>query len=503
LSAGADITSIRHAIDDQSRCIPSGIEGADKMGLEHRAPGDRARVVVVANRLPVVRTPKGWRPASGGLVAALRPVLEASGGGWVGWSGSRETPPGHIGGLTLDLMAVPLSPRLVADYYHGFSNQTMWPLLHDLVHQPVIERSWWDAYRRANDSFATAAHEGSLRLGDDPKVFWVHDYHLMLVPDLIRRMNAGSRILYFLHTPFPAPELFARLPWRADLLRGLLGSDVVAFHTDLYRENFLRACRYLVPESRLAGDRILLPGGRSVRSATHPISVDAAALAAAAAHPQVLRETGRLRDQLGPRTVMLGVDRLDYTKGILQRLRALELLLDRRTDLRGNITLVQIAEPSRNEEPKYRQIRVEVEQAVGRVNGRFTEPGRAVPVRYMYRTMSLRRLLSYYSVADVAVVTPLKDGMNLVAKEYVVCQAATGGNGILILSEFAGASQELTGAVPCNPFDEEGLSQVMEDALSMADQERRDRIRSMADQVASHDVFAWARSALAEPPHEE
>jgi trehalose 6-phosphate synthase len=316
-------------------------------------------------------------------------------------------------------------------------------------------------------------------------------------------MNAGSRILYFLHTPFPAPELFARLPWRADLLRGLLGSDVVAFHTDLYRENFLRACRYLVPESRLAGDRILLPGGRSVRSATHPISVDAAALAAAAAHPQVLRETGRLRDQLGPRTVMLGVDRLDYTKGILQRLRALELLLDRRTDLRGNITLVQIAEPSRNEEPKYRQIRVEVEQAVGRVNGRFTEPGRAVPVRYMYRTMSLRRLLSYYSVADVAVVTPLKDGMNLVAKEYVVCQAATGGNGILILSEFAGASQELTGAVPCNPFDEEGLSQVMEDALSMADQERRDRIRSMADQVASHDVFAWARSALAEPPHEE
>jgi alpha,alpha-trehalose-phosphate synthase [UDP-forming] len=470
------------------------------VGSERGASDSRARVVVVANRLPVVRTPRGWRSASGGLVAALRPVLEASGGGWVGWSGSRETPPGHIGGLSLELVSVPLSPRLVADYYHGFSNQTMWPLLHDLVHQPVIEPLWWRAYKRANEAFAAAAQEGRRRFGDDPKVFWVHDYHLMLVPDLIRRTNVDSRILYFLHTPFPAPELFARLPGRSALLRGLLGSDAVAFHTDLYRENFLRACRSLVPEARVAGDTVHLPDGRSVRSAVHPISVDAAALATMVAHPQIQRQTKRLREQLGPRTVMLGVDRLDYTKGILQRLRALELLLERRPDLRGGITLVQIAEPSRDEEPRYREIRAEVEQAVGRVNGRFTEPGRAVPVRYMYRTMPLRRLLSYYAVADVAVVTPLKDGMNLVAKEYVICQAATNGDGVLILSEFAGASRELTQAIPCNPFDEEGLSKVMEDALSMPDHDRRDRLRSMANHIASHDVFAWARAALAEKP---
>jgi trehalose-6-phosphate synthase len=195
---------------------------------------------------------------------------------------------------------------------------------------------------------------------------------------------------------------------------------------------------------------------------------------------------------------LLGVDRLDYTKGILQRLSALELLLERRSDLRGNITLVQIAEPSRDEEPRYRQIRREVEEAVGRINGRFTEPGRAVPVRYMYRTVPLQRLLSYYLMADVALVTPLKDGMNLVAKEYVACQAAVGGGGVLVLSEFAGASKELGEALLCNPFDDLGLSQRIEEALLMNEQERRARIASMGAYLREHDVFAWATGVLAD-----
>ncbi len=414
------------------------------------------QIVVIANRLPIARTPGGWRPASGGLVTALRPVLEASRGAWVGgWSGSKEEPPAHVSGLSLDLRAVPLSPRLVAAYYQGFSNQTLWPLFHDLVHQPIIDRSWWEAYRGANELFAGTAG-GFERPREQPPVLWVHDYHLMLLPRLLRRGGSRSRILYFLHTPFPAPELFARLPWRAELLQGVLGADLVGFHTDMYRENFLRACRYLLPEVSVEGDTVRLPDGRSVRSSTHPISVDARELIKKIGEPRVQRQTRRLREQFGSRTVMLGVDRLDYTKGILQRLRALELLLERRADLRGRVTLVQIAEPSRYEEPRYRQIRVEVEQAVGRINGRFTEPGRAVPVRYMYRSMPLSRLLSYYLLADVALVTSLKDGMNLVAKEYVVCQAATQGSGVLVLSEFAGASQELTQAVLCNPFDEEG-----------------------------------------------
>ncbi len=464
------------------------------MGSELAPRNDTSAVVVYANRLPVVRTPKGWRPASGGLVSALRPVFEASGGAWVGWSGSKEEPPGHIGGLSLDLRGVPLGPRLVAGYYHGFSNQTLWPLFHDLVHQPVIDRAWWEGYRRANELFAGAGPNDPI--GGSP-VHWVHDYHLMLLPALLRARSA-SRILYFLHTPFPAPELFARLPWRRELLEGVLGSDVVAFHTDAYRENFLRTCRQLLPEVRLDGDAVLLPGGRSVRCSVHPISVDVAALTDLVGQPWVRRQTRRLRDQLGPRTVMLGVDRLDYTKGILQRLGALERLLERRADLRGGITLIQIAEPSRDEEPKYRQIRSEVEQTVGRINGRFTEPGRAVPVRYMYRTIPLRRLVSYYVVADVALVTPLKDGMNLVAKEYVVCQAAADGRGVLVLSEFAGAAQELSAAVSCNPFDEEGLSRRIEEAISMREDERRDRIRAMGRYVAGHDVFAWAASAQAD-----
>jgi trehalose 6-phosphate synthase len=455
------------------------------------------QIVVFANRLPIARTPGGWRPASGGLVKALRPVLEASRGAWVGWGGSKEEPPALVSGLSLDLQAVPLSPRLVTAYYHGFSNQTLWPLFHDLVHQPIINRSWWEAYRGANELFAAAARALERSTGQPP-VLWVQDYHLMLLPRLLRRSGSRSRILYFLHTPFPAPELFARLPWRAELLQGVLGADVVGFHTDMYRENFLRACRYLLPEVSVEGDAVRLPDSRSVRCTTHPISVDARELTTKIGEQRVQRQTRRLREQLGPRTVMLGVDRLDYTKGILQRLRALELLLERRADLRGRVTLVQIAEPSRNEEPRYRQIRVEVEQAVGRINGRFTEPGRAVPVRYMYRTMPLPRLLSYYLLAEVALVTPLKDGMNLVAKEYVVCQAATQGSGVLVLSEFAGASQELTQAILCNPFDEEGLSHRIEEALSMGQAERRSRMQAMGAYVNGHDVFAWAASALAD-----
>ncbi len=458
---------------------------------------ESAQIVVFANRLPVTRTPGGWRAASGGLVTALRPVLEASAGAWVGWTGSKEESPAHVSGLSLDLRAVQLSPRLVAAYYHGFSNQTLWPLLHDLVHQPVIDRSWWDAYRKANELFAATARSFE-RPGRRPPVLWVHDYHLMLLPRMLRRAGSRSRILYFLHTPFPAPELFARLPWRADLLHGVLGADAVGFHTNMYRENFLSACRNLLPEVMIDGDAVRLPDGRSVHAVVHPISVDVMELTTKVGEPRVKRQVRRFREQFGPRTVLLGVDRLDYTKGILQRLRALELLLERRADLRGGVTLVQIAEPSRNEEPRYRQIRVEVEQAVGRINGRFTEPGRVVPVRYMYRTIPLPRLLSYYLLADVALVTPLKDGMNLVAKEYVACQAATQGSGVLVLSEFAGAFQELTQAVPCNPFDEEGLSRRIEEALSMEPAERRSRMQAMGEYIKSHDVFAWAASALAD-----
>jgi trehalose 6-phosphate synthase len=428
----------------------------------------------------------------------MRPVLGAAGGTWVGWSGSREDPPGRVPGLPVDLHAVRLDPRLVAGYYHGFANQTLWPLFHDLVHQPVIDHRWWEAYRATNERFAAASTALVDPPGRRPPVLWVHDYHLMLLPRLLRAARPESPILFFLHTPFPAPELFARLPWRRELLEGLLGADAVGFHTEDYRSNFLRSVRDLVPGVSVTEGAVLTSEGRVVRLAVHPISVDTRALEAKVAQPQARWHARRLRDQFGTQTVMLGVDRLDYTKGILQRLGAMELLLERRSDLRGTITLVQIAEPSRDEEPRYRQIRSEVEQAVGRINGRFTEPGRAVPVRYMYRTIPLDRLLSYYLLADVALVTPLKDGMNLVAKEYVVCQAAAGGRGVLVLSEFAGASKELDGALLCNPFDEQGLSQRIEEALRMGELERHARLESMGAYLGEHDVFDWASSVLAD-----
>jgi trehalose 6-phosphate synthase len=452
---------------------------------------------VFANRLPVVRSPSGWRVASGGLVSALRPVLKGRGGAWAGWSGSREDPPARLPGLPFEVRSIPLEPRLVAAYYHGFSNQTLWPLFHDLVHQPVIDGAWWEAYRTANELFADAA-DWLRKQRPGQSVLWVHDYHLMLLPGMLRRNAQRSPILYFLHTPFPAPELFARLPWRVELLEGVLGADAVGFHTALYRDNFVRTCARLLPDVSIEGHTIRLPDGRSVRCTTHPISVDVDDLAQRVEQPSVRRRVNKLRDQFAQQTVMLGVDRLDYTKGILQRLRALELLLERRADLRGRLTLVQIAEPSRYEEPKYREIRVEVEQAVGRINGRFTDPGQAVPILYMYRNIPLQRLVSYYLLADVALVTPLKDGMNLVAKEYVACKAAASGDGVLVLSEFAGAAEELRQALVCNPFDEEGLSRRIEEALEMSEAERRERIQTMGAHLKRHDVFAWAQSVLAD-----
>jgi trehalose 6-phosphate synthase len=450
-------------------------------------------VAVFANRLPVIRTPAGWRPAAGGLVTALRPVLEENGGRGIGWSGTREDSPSRVDGLGFALLGVPLGPRITAGYYNGFSNQTLWPLFHDLVHPPVIDHQWWRAYQAANEAFARSGEVGYV----PGSVRWVHDYHLMLVPRMLRSRGSAGPILYFLHTPFPAPELFARLPWREELLAGVLGADVVGFHTRDHQDNFIRSCRRFLPDVTVSGDLVHAADGRTIRCSARPISVDAAGLSEHVQRPDVQRQARRLRDQYGPRRVMLGVDRLDYTKGILQRLRALERLLERRPDLRGAVTLIQIAEPSRNEEPRYRQIREEVEQLVGRINGRFTQPGRAVPVRYMYRSMPPERLLPYYVMAEVALVTPLRDGMNLVAKEYVACQAATGGHGVLVLSEFAGAAEELHGAVRCNPFDEEGLSGRIEAALEVPRAEARSRMEAMGAYVHHHDVFRWARSMLA------
>jgi alpha,alpha-trehalose-phosphate synthase [UDP-forming] len=448
-------------------------------------------LVAVSNRLPLERGRTGWRPTAGGLVSALRPALETRGGAWVGWDGGASGLPRRVEGLEVELCPLELDRATVAGYYHGFSNRMLWPLLHGLVEQSLLERRWWPAYSSANERFAAAALAQVRRRGD--ALLWVHDYHLMLVPALLRRGASDSPIGFFLHTPFPAPELFARLPWREQLIDGLLSADVITFHTEEYRDNFARTCLRLRRDVNYEQGRLRLPDGRTVVTAAHPISIDAAALATDARTPAVARSVAALRRQFAGRRVLLGVDRLDYTKGILERLHAIELLLEQQPQLRRGLAVVQIAVPSRSEVREYRELRRQVEAEVGRINGRFTEPAADVPVHYLFRGVRHERLLAYYRLADVCLVTPIRDGMNLVAKEFVVAQDATDGTGVLVLSEFTGAAEELHEALPCNPFDIEGLAATIERALALDPEERRQRLAQMATTVHNNDVFAWAQ----------
>ena len=464
------------------------------MGTSSTRPGPESGLPVIAfaNRLPVRRVRNSWRLSDGGLVTALRPAMKSRGGVWVGWDGGIETPT-EVEGLEIELRPVALTRREVDAYYHGFANRTLWPLLHGLVEWPTFDRSWWDAYRVVNSRFAAAdsANVTGFR--------WVHDYHLLLLPELLRRAGAQGGIGFFLHVPFPPPEVFSRLPWRTTVLEGMLGAEIVSFHTARYRDNFLRTCRQLVDGVEIHGTSVQLSDGRVIRTAAHPISIDAGDLAERARQPGVERALAGLRKQFTGRRLLLGVDRLDYTKGIPERLRAIELLLELRPDLRREITFVQVAVPSRGEIREYRELRAAVEQLVGRINGRFTEPGLDVPVHYLYRGVTPDRLLAYYRAAEVCLVTPLQDGMNLVAKEYVTVQQATDGAGVLVLSEFTGAIEELPEALPCNPFDLEGLAGTISLALELDDADRRDRLARMAGTIHRHDVFAWLDQELASP----
>jgi trehalose 6-phosphate synthase len=453
--------------------------------------------VAVANRLPVQHSDDGWQLSPGGLVTALRPVMANHSGAWAGWDGGAKGIPPKLPGLNVELRPISLSAAQVRRYYHGFANATLWPLLHDAIEKPRFERDWWRSYQQVNAMFAEAALAA---LDEQPGALaWVHDYHLMLVPRLIRERRPGQPVGFFLHVPWPPPDIFARLPWREDILLGLLGADVVSFHADRYRRNFVLACARQLGGSGVSarGSEIRMADGRVVSTTASPISIDAAEFRRHATDPATGREVEALREQFSGRTVLLGVDRLDYTKGIIERLLAVEMLLERCEDLRTSFTFLQVAVPSRDNVREYRDLRASVERHIGRINGRFTEPGNDVPVHYLYRGLSQQQLSAYYAIADTLLVTPLIDGMNLVAKEYVTVQQARGGSGRLVLSEFTGAAAELREAMLCNPFDVEGLSYLIEEALRVPPGRGRAALAAMARRVRAHDVHRWVAEQLA------
>ncbi len=447
------------------------------------------QIVAVANRLPARRTETGWESSPGGLVRALVPILRERPGVWVGWAGIADE---HIEPFDHDGIRqhpVELSTAELEDFYYGFCNGTIWPLYHDGVVTPEFHRHWWRSYRSVNERYAEAVIE-TLR---PDGIAWVQDYQLQLAPSIIRQARPDATIGFYLHIPFPPIEWFARLPWRSEIVRGLLGSDVVAFQTRRSAENFIRVARRF-GGAESAGRFRLRVGDRIIEVQRAPIGIDVDQFRRLARSPEVQQRARTLREEMGnPERVILGVDRMDYTKGIDIRIKAIDTLLTRPNRSNGRFEYVQIAVPSREAVPAYQRLREQIEQQVGRVNGDHGVPGWA-PITYRYRTVPLEELVAYYVAADVMLVTPLRDGMNLVAKEYIASRPH--GDGVLILSEFAGAAEQLRSALLVNPHDVDALADTIERALAMDTSEARRRMRALVATVRRNDVYEWATDCL-------
>jgi trehalose 6-phosphate synthase len=453
----------------------------------------QSSLVVVANRLPLddSAAPDGaceWRRSPGGLASALHAILEQTPATWVGWAGGIGPAPALPDIGTLRIRPVALSSEELAGYYEGFANSTLWPLYHDAVEQPVFDRGWWETYRAVNRRFAEAAAE----VAEPGAAVWVQDYHLQLVPQLLRELRPDVLIGFFMHVPFPPPELFMQLPRRVELLRGMLGANLVGFQRPQAAHNVAQLATKLL--GAVATDDEIVVDGRVVRTGAFPISIDVAEMRALAARPDVVSHAKQLRRDLGqPQRVLLSVDRLDFTKGIEHRLTAYsELLRDGWMSVRDTV-VVQVAVPSRERVERYKGLRDRIEGEVGRINGEYGRVGEPA-IHYLNQPFDRASLAALYQTADVMVVTPLRDGMNLVAKEYVA--AREDGSGALVLSEFAGAAAELEDAFLVNPHDVDGLKETLLRAMQANTGDLAARMTAMREHLRSHDILAWARAYL-------
>jgi trehalose 6-phosphate synthase len=444
--------------------------------------------VVVANRLPVDRVVQGdrseWRTSPGGLVTALDPVLRQREGVWIGWPGDSLDSYEAFDADGVTLLPIEVSRDEIEGYYDGMSNATLWPLYHDVVVKPVFRREWWDTYVTVNQRFADAAAQAAA----PGATVWVQDYQLQLVPRMLREQRPDLRIGFFLHIPFPPNELFKQLPWRDEILKGLLGADLVGFQRPGGASNFARLVRlrlgYKTHRDKIDVD------GRQVAARAYPISIDFRQLETLAKSSEVAARAEEIRSELGhPRQIVLGVDRLDYTKGIRQRLRAFgELIRDGDVKVEDAV-FIQVATPSRERLGQYQEVRDDIERWVGRVNGDLGRIG-WLPIHYLHSSYPREEMAALFRAADVMVVTPFADGMNLVAKEYVT--ARYDNTGALVLSEFAGASDELKSAFLVNPHDINGLKDMMLAALRAPRRDLSRRMRTMRRQVREHDIAWWA-----------
>ena len=476
-------------------------KGSRKPSASAKLSGN-SEFVVVANRLPVdfEKLPDGtsrWKRSPGGLVTALEPILRSNAGAWIGWPGVADIDVDPIVEDGIELHPVRLSAQEVLDYYEGFSNGTLWPLYHDVIVKPEYVREWWSAYVEVNRRFA----ERTAEVAAPNAIVWVQDYQLQLVPKMLRMLRPDVTIGFFLHIPFPPVELFMQMPWRTEIVQGLLGADLIGFHLVGGAQNFLYLAGRLAgrPTSRgTVGVRTrfgeVQVGNRSVKVGAFPISIDSAGIDELSRRKEVRERAAQLRQELGnPDRIILGVDRLDYTKGIDVRFEAIgELLSEKRIDPSRTV-MVQLATPSRERVQSYIELRGHIEQQVGRINGEYGQVGHPV-IHYLHRPIPRTDLFAFMVVADVMMVTPLRDGMNLVAKEYIACHSDL--NGALVLSEFAGAAAELIHSYLCNPHDLDSVKDALESALSQEPEAGRARMKALRRQVLTHDVERWARAFL-------
>ena len=459
------------------------------------------RFIVVSNRLPIVISKEndqwGIQPGSGGLITALTPILKENKSLWVGWPGTGGKAPirklldqfGSEQGYKL--VGIPLSQQEIERYYWGFSNGTLWPLLHDLLGYCKFNLEDWQTYVAVNKKFARAIK----KLNRENDIIWVHDYQLSMVGHFLKKLKVRQPLAYFHHIPFPSLDLLRRLPWKTEYTKALLAFDLLGFQTLRDRRNFVNTVTSLISEAsilqRQRNFTLIKYGERIIQARNLPISIDFNEFNNAAHSPEVQDAAWYLHENLHERQLMLGIDRLDYTKGIPERFLAFELALEKYPELKQKISLLQVVVPSRTLDPYYQKLKEQLEQMTGRINARFGDAG-WIPIHYIFRSLDNTQLIAHYRTSEIAFITPLRDGMNLVAKEYCACSVEN--NGVLILSEFAGAADQLgEKALLVNPYDIEKTADTIYQAFTMPLEERQQRMRWLRNQIQRNDVHQWLR----------
>ncbi len=474
------------------------------------AENELGRLVIVSNREPYTIKYHGQdiclEKTPGGLVSALDPVLKERNGLWICWEGAPKKVAEFDDVSVLDedidweslelpyqIQSVALSATEINHYYYGYANTRIWPLFHYFVSRcNFFDERDWPSYLSANQKFANVVVEHT----SDSDWVWVQDYHLLLVPEMIREQAANRRIAFFLHIPFPAVEVFKVLPRRDIILRGLLGSDLIGLHVPEYVEYFLDAVERLLPASEVQIDRVracILYQGRTIQVKAFPISIDFQQIETLASSEEIQTKTKQLKERYGNQKIGLSIDRLDYSKGILENLESIRVFFEKYPTYKKRFCFIQIAAPTRTEVPEYQKMKEEIDQAVGRINGALAEDN-WIPIHYFYRSFPMDDVLPYFMLADVAMVTPLRDGMNLVAKEY--CAAKTDLNGVLLLSEFTGAASEMKEAMLINPFYIEHVADTLHEALHLPAMIREDKMHALRENIRQHDIHYWVNSFM-------